>query len=114
MMNGLMKRLIFGKKPDTAPKCIRCGHEPCPGCETWCDITLLNIYCPKCESVIGEVEDRKDGDEVSCTKCGDKWNLHLAGKGHKEDDVDVDLCCDGKCDWNQSEKDVQRWCEWQK
>lgn len=98
----------------TDPKCIKCGHEPCPACETWCDIVLYNFFCPKCESVIGEIGDRKDGDEVSCTSCGNKWNLRLACEGHEEDDVDIDLCCDGDCDWDQSEKDVQEWCERQR
>lgn len=22
--------------PDS-PRCVRCGHEPCPYCEDWCD-----------------------------------------------------------------------------
>lgn len=100
--------------PD-APKCIKCGHEPCPACETWCDLFVKNIYCPKCvknqdainHGIVRQLHDEdQDGDEIRC-QCGQQWKLDTRVD---DGDVDIDLCCDGKCEWDQPEEQVIKWC----
>lgn len=93
-----------------APKCKRCGHKPCPACMDWCDRLLRNIYCPECDEVVGEQGDREDGCHMKCSKCGEAWQLALPKEGRKHDDVDIELCCDGECDWDQDEQAVEEWC----
>lgn len=89
--------ILRGKQP----VCTVCRHEACPFCETWCDVMMRNIYCPKCEAIVGEVGDEKHGDMVSCP-CGHKWPLRLPGLGHDDDDIGVDACCDGQCTYAEA------------
>lgn len=102
-MIGPFLRKLF--PPGNAPKCMKCGHEPCPACEVWCDIIVSNIYCPKCEKVVRSLsKEDKEGQMVKCA-CGHEWGLKI------EDDVEnCDLCCDGECEWDQPEEQVIRWC----
>jgi hypothetical protein len=99
-----------------APKCIKCGHEPCPACETWCDLFVKNIYCPKCvkdpkatnHGIMRQLQDGdKDGDLIEC-KCGHQWKLDTR---IDDGDVDIDPCCDGECEWDQPMAQVIKWCE---
>jgi len=107
--------VALGMKPDEpGPKCKRCGHEPCPGCENWCDRLIRNIYCPECDEVVCEQGNELDGRWMGCPHCKNEWQLLLVKTGRKIDDIGIDACCDHECDWDQDEADVIRWCEWKK
>jgi hypothetical protein len=95
----------------TDPKCKKCGHKPCPGCQDWCDVMLHNIYCPSCDEVVCEQGGLRDGIGMTCTHCSHQWELALVAKGRKRDDVGVDACCDMKCEWDRPDAEVQQWCE---
>lgn len=104
-------RRMRGEPGKREPKCKRCGHRPCPGCVDWCDTMMWNIYCPECEEVVSEQKDEKDGDEIQCPHCQHKWPLQLVEKGRAMDDIGVDPCCDGECDWDLPMAEVEAWCD---
>lgn len=81
-----------------APKCVDCGHEPCPHCMDWCDTVTDSAVCLECESVqflrpfVGPMPQ-------VCPQCGSAL------------EYDMDLCCDGECRWDQPGDQVAAWCE---
>lgn len=88
------------------PKCKKCGHPPCPGCETWCDIIADHIFCPSCnESTALYNHDRdKDGDVQECGSCEISFKLDF------DEHVDFELCCDSECEYDMPMEDVLAWC----
>ncbi len=101
-----MSILDFLLRRDTtipAPKCRRCGHGPCPGCETWCDMMLHTIWCPHCEATVSDYTPEKARTAQFCQSCNSSFMANSK-------QVDVDPCCDGECDFDVPMEIVQAWC----
>ncbi len=62
--------------PQLEKTCYKCGHKPCPSCETWCDTFLWNT------TMQGNWEDY---DKEDIQENGDVSPPHC--------------CCDGKCSY---------------
>lgn len=105
LMNFMSKTMDFllRRHPIPAPHCKRCGHEPCPACETWCDMLVRTIWCPHCEAEVSEYTPEKAGAPQLCQPCQSSFMVN----GNQ---VDVDLCCDGKCEFDVSMKTVYDRC----
>ena len=93
------------RHPIPAPKCKQCGHEPCPICETWCDMMVRSIWCPHCEAMIASDFTWKNANikQMSCPSCKKSFKVTA-------EQEDLDTCCEGHCDFDASEKDVSAWC----
>ncbi len=94
---------LLRRKPIAAPKCRRCGHEPCPGCETWCDMMVHTIWCPHCEATVSDYTSDKAGTGQFCQSCNSSFMVNSK-------QVDVDPCCDGECDFDVTMEIVHAWC----
>ncbi len=71
---------------------------------------ILNIWCPACEEVVCEQRDHEDAQPMTCQHCDHGWKLALVRSGRKFDDISVDMCCDGECEWDQEDAYVWKWC----
>lgn len=47
------------------------------------------------------------GGTITCKHCKHAFVL-------TKEDVDIDLCCDGECEFDQSEDEVLKWCALQR
>lgn len=47
---------------------------------------------------------------MTCQHCDHEWKLALVRSGRKFDNISVDMCCDGECEWDQEDAYVWKWC----
>lgn len=106
-----------------APRCLKCGHVPCPACVTWCDTILTFVTCPACAEHVREYDyddpaRPQEGQQMTCPHCGKQWALRLPPgdetKGSwTQHDLDTDTCCDMECEWDRPMEEVVAWCDGQ-
>lgn len=91
--------------PLPTPKCIKCGHSPCPSCGHWCDTIVSVVLCPVCEASTGkDLFDLPKRAPMHCKSCGHDWKLSASPQTEPE------VCCDGECEWDQPDEVVAAWC----
>lgn len=60
-----------------APRCSRCGHTPCPCCESWCDVIVSN---------------EEDEDDWNLC-CDGECDFHAASLDHWKSTFRIDEAC---------------------